>query len=54
MATVLNLVICFDCHCRLKNNEAFTKWEGRTYCDTCFEKFLDKIEPSEWKDSEKI
>ena len=52
MATVYKLVICFDCHYRLKNNDIFTTWEGRVYCDRCFEKYLESIEPSSWKDSE--
>lgn len=52
MATVYELVICHDCHIRLKNKDVFTQWQKRIYCDRCFEAYLDSIEPSSWKDSE--
>lgn len=48
MAAVYELHICTSCHNRLQEKDIMVPWEGRLYCEYCFDSYVDSIEPSSW------
>lgn len=49
MAIIYELHICNVCHNKIGNNDVRVPWENLTYCEPCFDEYVESIEPSTWK-----
>lgn len=52
MAIIYYLTICHTCHHVIQKNQAVTIWEGSNYCDSCFDEYLELVEPSNYSNTE--
>ncbi len=43
---IYHLVFCHTCHKPIRKNE-FIEWEESIYCEPCFDRYLDLVEPRE-------
>jgi len=50
-ATIIELIICHTCQDKQKKNDSYVRWEGSIYCESCFDKYLELIDPSTWESS---
>lgn len=48
-ATVYELLICHECHDRIKGDMPHTLWENKLYCDDCYHDYLNNLELLGWK-----
>lgn len=52
MAKILYLIRCTVCKRRIKNNESYTFWEKEHYCKTCFDAYMEIIDPQNFLSKE--
>ena len=48
---VYPLIICHFCHQRIKKNESYQIWENDIYCNSCYDLYMELLEPEDFKDN---
>ena len=45
---IVRLYICNKCHCRIKDQQPFTRYRNEFFCDTCFLQYTEEIKLSDF------
>lgn len=52
MAKILYLTRCTVCKKRIKDKEPYTMWEEEYYCEPCFDKYMEIVDPDNFLTNE--